>query len=71
MKKFSTLVKSENKARMQYRRAADQSYSPIQDLILVLNDNQTYFELKNQLVAVEAELREDISEAVLFENQGP
>jgi hypothetical protein len=61
--KFSTLVKSENKARMQYRRAADQSYSPIQDLILVLNDNQTYFELKNQLVAVKAELREDISEA--------
>ena len=61
--KFSKLVKSENKARTQYRRAADQSYSPIQDLILVLNDNQTYFELKNQLVAVEAELREDISEA--------
>ena len=53
-KTFSTLTKAEQKARNDYRRAADGSYEPVVEVVAVLNSNDAYTQLEGELRALRA-----------------
>ena len=61
-KTFSTLVNAENKARKEYRRAADLSFSPISEFLLILSSNSQFFEQENELTLLRAQLNSTDSE---------
>jgi tripartite ATP-independent transporter DctM subunit len=56
---FSKLVQTENKARMKYRRSADQSVLPVTELVAVFRDNSDFSALSGDLLALEAMITQD------------
>jgi len=63
---FSKLVQTENKARMTYRRSADQSVVPVIDLVAVFRDNSDFRALKGDLLALEAMISQEDAADVEF-----
>ena len=55
-KDFVVLLKDETKMRSQYRRAADGSYEPVQELMLTLKDTGKFVELGEGLKGLEARI---------------
>lgn len=53
---FAKLTNTENKARAQYRRAADGAYEGVQDVLAVLQDNTAYAELRDGLYALRSSI---------------
>ena len=53
---FNKLTKAETKARLKYRKAADQSFSPVSEFILVLDANNLYFNTKDDLIALKEKI---------------
>ena len=51
-KAFNKLTKAETNARRKYRKAADQSFSPVADFILILDANDSYFNAKDELITL-------------------
>ena len=49
---FSEFTKAETNARLKYRRAVDSAYSPIFDLIVLLETNDSFSALENDLVGL-------------------
>jgi hypothetical protein len=66
-KVFNKLTTAETKARLKYRKSADQSFTPVLDFISILNANNEYFNVKSDIEILRKKiLSEDIKDAELF-----
>ncbi|SVE34365.1 uncharacterized protein METZ01_LOCUS487219, partial [marine metagenome] len=55
-KEFAEFTKAETNARRKYRRAVDSAYSPIFDLIVLMEANDSFSALEDDLVALRNKL---------------
>jgi bacterioferritin (cytochrome b1) len=66
-KDFNKLTKAETKARLKYRKSADQSFTPVLDFISILTANNAYFNVKSDIETLRKKIiSEDIKDAELF-----
>ena len=66
-KVFNKLTTAETKARLKYRKSADQSFTPVLDFISILNANNEYFNVKSDIKILRKKiLSEDIKDAEVF-----
>ena len=59
---FSKLIQTESKARMTYRRAADQAYGDANEFLSILEDNAAFYSLESDLLGVKDLLNENSAE---------
>ena len=59
---FSKLIQTESKARMTYRRAADQAYGDANEFLSILEDNAAFYALESALLGVKDLLNENSAE---------
>ena len=59
---FSKLIQTESKARMTYRRAADQAYGDANEFLSILEDNAAFYALESDLLGVKDLLNENSAE---------
>ena len=55
-KAFNKLTTAETKARLTYRKSADQSFTPVLDFISILNANDAYFGAKGDIKALKEKI---------------
>ena len=66
-KDFNKLTKAETKARLKYRKSADQSFTPVLDFVSILNANNAYFNVKDDIETLRKKIMsEDIKDAEVF-----
>ena len=51
-KEYTSLLKAEDKARIQYRRTADGAYEPLSELVATLNGTDAFAALQDKLAAI-------------------
>lgn len=62
---FSALLKEENKIRTQYRRAADNAYTPTVELLATLKDTGKFVDLGEKLREIPAEIDQKTPEEMV------
>ncbi len=62
---FSALLKEENKIRTQYRRAADNAYTPTVELLATLKDTGKFMDLGEKLREIPAEIDQKTPEEMV------
>lgn len=55
-KQYIVLVKTEQKARLTYRRAADEAYEPLQNVLFILDDAEKLDALESELFEFKAKI---------------